>query len=39
QRHHPNSIATLAFGLARLIARSLPHWPCCGVSPYQRIRI
>ncbi|WP_428003999.1 IS701 family transposase [Xanthomonas oryzae] len=39
QRHHPNSIATLAFGLARLIARSLPHCPCCGVSPYQRIRI
>ncbi len=38
QRHHPNSIATLAFGLARLIARS-PHCPCCGVSPYQRIRI
>ncbi|OWB27037.1 transposase, partial [Xanthomonas oryzae pv. oryzae] len=26
-------------GLARLIARSLPHCPCCGVSPYQRIRI
>ncbi|RBB14434.1 transposase, partial [Xanthomonas oryzae pv. oryzae] len=26
--------ATLAFGLARLIARSLPHCPCCGVSPY-----
>ncbi|MGD3145533.1 transposase, partial [Xanthomonas oryzae pv. oryzae] len=25
--------------LARLIARSLPHCPCCGVSPYQRIRI
>ncbi|MGD3046828.1 transposase, partial [Xanthomonas oryzae pv. oryzae] len=24
---------------ARLIARSLPHCPCCGVSPYQRIRI
>ncbi|RBA84175.1 transposase, partial [Xanthomonas oryzae pv. oryzae] len=23
----------------RLIARSLPHCPCCGVSPYQRIRI
>ncbi|RBC22697.1 transposase, partial [Xanthomonas oryzae pv. oryzae] len=21
------------------IARSLPHCPCCGVSPYQRIRI
>ncbi|RBB13360.1 transposase, partial [Xanthomonas oryzae pv. oryzae] len=20
-------------------ARSLPHCPCCGVSPYQRIRI
>ncbi|RBC76448.1 transposase, partial [Xanthomonas oryzae pv. oryzae] len=28
-----------AFGLARLIARSLPHCPYCGVSPYQRIRI
>ncbi|MGD3046323.1 transposase, partial [Xanthomonas oryzae pv. oryzicola] len=26
-------------GLARLIARSLPHCPCCGVSRYQRIRI
>ena len=32
QRHVPNSIATMAFSLARLIARGLPTCPCCGIN-------
>lgn len=32
QRHVPNSIATMAFGLARFIARALPMCPCCGMN-------
>jgi len=32
QRHVPDSIATLAFKLARLIARTLPLCPCCARS-------
>jgi len=30
QRHEPTSIATYRFRLARVIARCLPHCPCCG---------
>jgi SRSO17 transposase len=38
QRHVLNSIATMAFSLARLIARSLPLCPCCGVNIPRRQR-
>lgn len=35
QRHVPNSLATLAFSLGRLITRRLPMCPCCGTQAYR----
>lgn len=39
QRHVPDSIATLRFRLARVIARTLPQCPCCGSAPVSVMRI
>lgn len=39
RRHVSHSIATMAFSLARLIARGLPEYPCCGIKVNQRTRV